>query len=123
MTSHDLAYSQRSGFSIDYGREAEEEIVRLQELIQKVEWLTEQYPTRWLAIKLMEGDPDIQMRLKVSQEGRDILTSAEQSIAHLNKIFNDDVDVVIADHRYGWINGLVKEAVKPNTRRPSDRLG
>lgn len=119
MTSHDLAYTQRSGFSIDYGREAEEEIVRLQELIQKVEWLTKQYPTRWLAIKLLEGDPDIQIRLKVSQEGRDILASAEQSIAHLNKIFNDDVDVVIADHRYGWINGLVKEAVK---RTREDRL-
>jgi len=119
MTSHDLAYSQRSGFSIDYGREAEEEIVRLQALIQDDEGLIEQYPSRWLAIKLLEGDPDIQMRLKVSPEGRNILASAEQSIAHLNSIFNDDVDVVIADHRYGWINGLVKEAVK---RTREDRL-
>jgi len=119
MTSHDLAYSQRSGFSIDYGREAEEEIVRLQALIQDDEGLIEQYPSRWLAIKLLEGDPDIQMRLKVSQEGRNILASADQSIAHLNSLFNDDVDVVIADHRYGWINGLVKEAVK---RTREDRL-
>ncbi|MEA3327028.1 MAG: ferrous iron transport protein B [Chloroflexota bacterium] len=119
MTSHELAYTKRADFSIDYGREVEEEIVLLQEMIQKDQQLVGQYPARWLAIKLLEGDADIQMRLKISQEGRGILAAAEKSVAHLKEIYRDDVDVVIADHRYGWINGLVKEAVK---RTREDRM-
>lgn len=119
MTTHDLAYSQRDGFNIDYGREAEEEIVRLQETIEGYPIIANQYPSRWLAIKLLEGDSDIQMRLKITEEGRQILVAVEESVVHLTEIYGDEVDVIIADHRYGWINGLVHEVVK---RTHEDRL-
>jgi ferrous iron transport protein B len=119
MKSHERAYTQRDGFSIDYGREAEEEIVRLQENINRHTNIESQFPSRWLAIKLLEGDHDIQTRLKELKGGSELLAAAEKSIVHLNKIYGDDVDVIIADHRYGWINGLVREAVK---RTSPDRL-
>lgn len=119
MKSHERAYTKRDGFSIDYGREAEEEIVRLQEEINRHPHIKSQFPSRWLAIKSLEGDHDIQMRLKELKGGSELLAAAEKSIAHLEKIYGDDVDVIIADHRYGWINGLVREAVK---RTRSDRL-
>jgi ferrous iron transport protein B len=119
MTIHELAYSQREGFTIDYGREAEEEIARLQEMITRCPQIARLYPPRWLAIKLLENDSDIRIRLKMSEEGQELLTAAEGSIAHLIEIYGDDVDVIIADHRYGWINGLVREVVK---RTHADRL-
>jgi Fe2+ transport system protein B len=97
MTTHELAYTQRPDFAIYYGRDAEEEIV----------------------IKLLEGDRDIEMHLKVLQGGADVLAAAEKSVVHLEKIYGEDIDVVIADHRYGWINGLVREVVK---RTSHDRL-
>ncbi len=119
MTTHQRAYSHRYGFAIDYGREAEEEIARLQEAIGRYPQLENQYPTRWLAIKLLERDNDIHTRLEPLQGGRELLNMAEESIAHLEDIYGDDVDVIIADHRYGWINGLVHEVVK---RTRADRL-
>ncbi|MCD4802348.1 MAG: ferrous iron transport protein B [Anaerolineales bacterium] len=119
MKSHERAYTQRDGFSIDYGREAEEEIVRLQEEITRQTNIESQFPSRWLAIKLLEGDHDIQTSLKELKGGSELLAAVEKSIAHLEKIYGDDVDVIIADHRYGWINGLVREAVKHNS---PDRL-
>jgi ferrous iron transport protein B len=119
MTTHQLAYSQRDNFTIDYGREAEEEIVLLQEAIGKHPHIEKQYPSRWLAIKLLEGDSDIQMRMKVLKGGVELLAAAEKGSAHLQEVYGDDADVVIADHRYGWINGLVREAVK---RTNTDRL-
>jgi len=119
MKSHERAYKQRDGFSIDYGREAEEEIVRLQEEITRQTNIESQFPSRWLAIKLLEGDHDIQTSLKELKGGSELLAAVEKSIAHLEKIYGDDVDVIIADHRYGWINGLVREAVKHNS---PDRL-
>ena len=125
MKSHERAYTKRDGFSIDYGREAEEEIVRLQEEINRHRHIKNQFPSRWLAIKSLEGDHDIQMRLKEFKGGSELLAAAEKSIAHLNKIYGDDVDVIIADQRYGWINGLVHEAVKrtrPDRMTKSDKV-
>jgi ferrous iron transport protein B len=125
MKTHERAYTQREGFTIDYGREAEEEIVRLQEEINRHTNIESQFPSRWLAIKLLEGDHDIQIRLKELKGSSELLAAAEKSIAHLEKIYGDDVDVIIADHRYGWINGLVHEAVKhtsPDRLTKSDKV-
>ena len=119
MTTHELAYTQHAGFAIYYGRDAEEEIIRLQEAISLHTHIEKQFPSRWLAIKLLEGDRDIEMHLKVLQGGVDVLAAAEKSVVHLEKIYGEDIDVVIADHRYGWINGLVREVVK---RTSHDRL-
>ena len=117
--AHKQAYTQREGFTVDYGREAEHEIAKLQGEIAKYAHIDSQYPSRWLAIKLLEADSDIKMRLQVLKGGKEILAAAEQSVSHLEEVYGDDVDVVIADYRYGWINGLVKETVK---RTREDRL-
>jgi ferrous iron transport protein B len=34
-----------------------------------------------------------------------------QSIARLEKIYGEDIDVALADHRYGFVNGLVRSVV------------
>ena len=65
MNTHDLAYT-RNVLLVDYGREVEQEIVALQELIEQSAGLAEQYPSRWLAIKLLEGDADITPRIEAS---------------------------------------------------------
>ena len=111
MTTHDLAYSKGITL-VDYGREVEEEIARLQETIEKVPALTARYPSRWLALKLLEQDSDIIFKLQASVVGGDaILAQARKSAAHLANVYGDDVDTLIADRRYGFISGLVKEVV------------
>jgi len=102
-------------FTIDYDQKIEDEITRLLEKIHHNDALVQYYHPRWLAIKLLEKDSDIQMRLKVLKGGEAILTAAKKSISHLEEYYGDDTDVVIADQRYEWINRLVKETVK----RPS----
>jgi len=105
-------------FTINYGGEAEVEIARLSAAIADTPAVVSQFPSRWLAIKLLEADEDIQTRLRVLQGGADLLEMAGKSIAYLQEIYGDDVDTVIADRRYGWINGLVHEVVRrPATNR------
>ena len=114
MSTHALAYTQRpeSGFSIDYGREVEEEIVRLQQAIEQRALIAHRYDSRWLAIKLLEQDTDLHVKLQKLEGGTELLEMASHSGAHLRSIYEDDVDTIIADRRYGWIHGLVKEAVR-----------
>lgn len=58
MATHELAYT-RGIFLVDYGREVEEEVARLQEAIEKAPALTTRYSSRWLALKLLEEDSEI----------------------------------------------------------------
>lgn len=116
MTTHERAYLYGVTL-VDYGREVEEEITRLQEMIAQAPELTARYPSRWLAIKLLEQDGETGLQLKAVAGGERILSQATESIAHLERVYGEDeVDVIIADRRYGFISGLVREAV----RRPSE---
>ena len=48
---------------IEYGREVEEEIARLEALVSQTE-LSRTYPPRWLAVKLLEEDEDLVQKFK-----------------------------------------------------------
>ena len=65
-----------------------------------------------MAIKLLEGDADITPRVEASPAGKRIIAQLSGSVAHLEQVYGDDVDTMIADRRYGFINGLVKEVVQ-----------
>jgi len=49
---------------IDYGPEVEGRIRELEAILRKDAELAERYPTRWLAIRLLEGDEDLVKKLK-----------------------------------------------------------
>ena len=42
----------------------------------------------------------------------EILTASHQSLAHLESIFGDESETVIADARYGFVAGLLKDVVR-----------
>jgi ferrous iron transport protein B len=43
---------------------------------------------------------------------REILDAKDRSLSHLRTIYGDDAEFVIADGRYGFISGLLKETLK-----------
>ncbi len=115
---HTIAYTGERGL-VDYGAEVEQELVTLQTLIEQDPELNTRYRPRWLALKLLEGDEDILRKLHDQGNHAGLITQAEASIEHLRTVYDDDVDTIIADRRYGWIHGLVKESVQ---RTAQDRL-
>jgi ferrous iron transport protein B len=105
---------------VDYGREVEAEITRLRQVIEAAPGLASAYPSYWLAIKLLEGDPDLMERIAATSGGAAVLKELERANVRLSVIYGDDLDTIIADRRYGFVNGLVREVV----RRPAvDRIG
>ena len=119
MATHELAYT-RGVALVDYGREVEEEIARLQAEIEDVPALAGHYALRWLAIKLLEEDSDITPKGEaLGDSGKAVLAQARKSVEHLRGIYGDDVDTIIAERRYGFINGLVREVVQ---RPAEDRM-
>ncbi|HDN79387.1 MAG TPA: ferrous iron transport protein B [Chloroflexi bacterium] len=103
---------------VDYGREIEKEITKLEKLIAEVEPLAKRYPTRWLAVKLLENDEDVRRKVDAIPGGLRILRQAEASIARLRNVFGDEAETLIADRRYGFISGVVKQVLqKPTIER------
>ena len=50
---------------------------------------------------------------------QEVLQANEQSLAHLRSIYDDETETVIADARYGFISGLLKDVLK---KPPIERL-
>jgi ferrous iron transport protein B len=126
MHFHDNAYSRhQQGYSIDYGLEIEEEIVLLQESIEQHEKIKIITSSRWLAVKLLERDFDIEAKLEGLPGSEEIFDLRDKSLKHLQSIFGEDIDTIMPDRRYGWINGLVRETThhtKRNLLTHSDRV-
>ncbi len=93
---------------VHYGREIEEEIARIEKLLAGDEAGAGRYPTRWLAVKLLENDEEA--RKLVADEGA--LRQVDRSSRHLETIFGEAPEIVIAGRRYGFISGACQEAVR-----------
>ena len=111
MTSS-TAMLKQPAFAIDYGPDVEAAIERLLEVIAAEPKLAERYPARWLAIELLEEDSVVATKVAGITGNTDILTIAKELAADLRSKYNEDVDTLIADRRYGWINTLVRETVR-----------
>lgn len=97
---------------ISYGEEIENELDRIINSINSHAGTVLQAGIRWTAVKLLEQDQEIINRLK--KVGLDKYGEIEKvvsaSIRHINNILRDPPEVVIADARYGFIKGALREA-------------
>ena len=93
---------------VDYGGELEEEVARIQSLIEREGTDARDFNARWLAVKLLEEDADI--RKKVVSPA--VTAAVEKSARHIEAVFGDRPATIVAEHRYGFINGVCREAVQ-----------
>lgn len=85
---------------INYGNEIESKIYALEKVINI------NYPNRrWLAIKLLENDSEVQKMFKGNKEIEN---------------WQEDIETEIANRRYDFIDEIVKEVVKRTERKPED---
>jgi ferrous iron transport protein B len=98
--------------TVGYGREIEEELAKLEEVLAEDRALISKYPLRWLAVKLLEDDNQVIKSIKESPNASKILTQMEKSSLHLKNIFGDTPEAIIADRRYGFISGACSEAIQ-----------
>ena len=96
---------------ISYGNEVEEELKKVQTEIRKDSTLAnDKLSTRWLSVKLLEGDNEIIKEISAtSSNNKAILKQVKASQVHLEGHFSDDCEIIIADRRYGFIKGLLLE--------------
>lgn len=116
---------KNKGIKVSYGHEIEEEIEKLEASLSAAAPGGCRYSVRWLAVKLLEGDGSVGKIVSEWQNGGAVPAEAERSRVHIASIYGEDAETVIAERRYGFINGLMKEVFSksPVERRTvSDRI-
>ncbi len=94
---------------VRYGDEIEEELAKIEGLIDSGQnELAEKYGMRWLAVKLLEQDHEVSLKVA----GAELADCVRDSVEHLESIFKDNPQIVMADRRYGFISGACTEAIK-----------
>lgn len=100
---------------INHGPEIERSIDNVKREISKNENICHKYSTRFLAIKLLENDKDIETRVIAPlPNGAEILAIRDNEAARLRELGNDDSEQCIADAKYGFISGALKETFTQN---------
>ncbi|NOZ71246.1 MAG: ferrous iron transport protein B [Chloroflexi bacterium] len=110
---------------VDYGEDIQRAIDDLQELIVQHESLSQRYPPRWLALKLLEKDDDCLAKVANTVTAQAILARANELIQQLEEKFDEEIDTVIADRRYCWIHNLIQDTVHlrdPHRLSLTDRI-
>jgi ferrous iron transport protein B len=97
---------------INYGRELEEEIVKLQGVIRSSQPSMDEHYARWLAIKLLENDEEVGKEIDKKPSAQAVLNQLEQSKARIQRMLGNDPETLIADCRYGFIHGALKETLR-----------
>ncbi|MBC7343609.1 MAG: ferrous iron transport protein B [Clostridia bacterium] len=101
----------RKVIRVDYGREVEEELGKLEKIVASHPGLSKRYSPRWLATKLLEHDVRLLENLKHA-DIEELLCQADKSVKHLTEVIGEDAESIITDRRYGFISGLTRETVK-----------
>jgi ferrous iron transport protein B len=101
---------------ISYGSHINLAIEKLSVEIKKVKKITDKYHTHYVALKLLEGDTLFLKEIE-SITGSDVIIEfANKERNKLEKEFNEKASSLIADAKYSFIRGALKETCKQGNR-------
>lgn len=99
---------------INHGPELERSIQAVKKLISVNEQIRHKDSTRFLAIKLLEDDKDIELFVETLPNGGEILALRDKEVQRIYNVMNEDSEQAITDAKYGFITGALKETFTDN---------
>lgn len=95
---------------LNHGKYIEEAIDEVKKEIQKNEQIRYKYSTRFLAIKLLEKDTQIENKIKSLPNGDNIIKIRNKASEQILEETREDSETAIMNAKYGIIHGAMQEA-------------
>lgn len=95
---------------INHGHEIEQGIHDIQTFLKQDDSIRLHYSTRFLGIKLLEHDKDVENVVKSLSNADDIFTARDKAAKRVLEETNTDSETAVMDAKYGFIHGALKEA-------------
>ena len=99
---------------INHGPELERSIDAVKLVISENENIRHKYSTRFLSIKLLENDKDLEGMVKTLPNGDKILEVRNREKQRIREVMNEDSEQAITDAKYGFISGALRETFVDN---------
>ena len=107
---------------VNYGQNIEQAIGVVKSEIEQHQLLNEKYYPRFAAIKLLEGDKIFIKNIAAHPDANHIIEWADKERAELEREYGNQAETVLADARYGFIRGALKETFFPS-QQPDNGKG
>lgn len=108
-----VKHHKNKSFQINYGIEIEKKISEISIAMQTMTNI--KYPLRWLVLKLLENDLEVYQEIKSRLGGKEILKLVESARIYLKSIFNEDLELVIAERRYTFVGEVYRAVTVPHS--------
>ena len=99
---------------INHGPELERSIEEVKKAISQNEDIRHKYSTRFLSIKLLENDKEIENFISTLPNGKEIIAIRNKETLRIRKVMNEDSEQAITDAKYGFITGALKDTFTDN---------
>jgi ferrous iron transport protein B len=106
---------------LNYGLSVEDSIKNIQDYIKLNKNFTDKVSSRFLAIKLIEKDEWAKLLISDWDSYFAISAAVEKEVKKLELLFDEDSETLIADARYGFIAGALKETYLKKTKLSDEK--
>ncbi len=98
---------------ISYGPDLDPVLKEMEEIIEGESFLTERVPARWTGLKYLEHDEDVVLKGRAANPeiSKQLEMIADKVSDHTSKTLKAEPDAIIADYRYGYIAGIIKQVI------------
>lgn len=94
---------------INHGTYIENAITEMQEHLKQYREVRRQFSTRYLAIKLLEHDKEIENAISKLPDYDEIIKHRDDAAERLKEETHEDSETAVMDAKYGFIHGALKE--------------
>jgi ferrous iron transport protein B len=106
---------------INHGSELEQSIDRLKVLIQKNQDIRYKYSTRFLAIKYLENDKEVEAVVERLPNRDEIIAARFQEQQRINEMLHSSAESALVDAKYAFVQGALAETYEPYKGKKSRR--
>ncbi len=97
---------------VNHGAFLEQNIMKIEELIRLNPEPHQNYSARFLAIKMLENDRQVEGIVKTLENANDIFSIRDACQKSILKEIDEDSESAITDAKYGFVQGALKECFK-----------
>ncbi len=96
---------------VPLGEDIEKGVNVIKDELKKDNHIGRHFSPRYLAIKLLERDREVEDEIKRLPDAKTILSTRDKELQRIETVRKDDVSSAIADEKYGFIAGALAETL------------
>ncbi len=105
---------------VNLGSDIEKGVTVIKDMIKADKSIGHHFSPRYLAIKLLEHDSEVEQYIKESPESQSLIDRRDSCVKHIEQIRKDDITSAIASEKYGFIAGALAETLEKGNRETTD---